>query len=110
MDEHRVGLSPILQRAWVHKGTRPRVIVHQRFECLYLYGFVCPISGQVEWLLLPTVDEEIFTLALQHFARAVGAGPDKHIVLVLDQAGWHIGQDVRIQKAHPFRFSSSLFS
>lgn len=96
MDEHRVGLKPILRRAWVRKGTRPRVMVHQRFECLYLYAFVCPDSGQVEWLLLPTVNVEIFTLALEHFAHAVGAGADKRVLLVLDQAGWHIGQDVRV--------------
>lgn len=31
----------------------------------------------------------MFNLALAHFARVVGAGPDKPIVLVLDQAGWH---------------------
>ena len=28
-------------------------------------------------------------MALEHFAREVGAGKGKRILLVLDQAGWH---------------------
>ena len=56
---------------------------------------VCPcfcasaIRGRTSWLLLPTVDVEVFSLALAAFAEEVGAGPNKHIVLVLDRAGWH---------------------
>jgi hypothetical protein len=30
------------------------------------------------------VNIEIFSLALAHFAQAVKAGPDRHVVLVLD--------------------------
>ena len=33
---------------------------------------------------------------MQAFAEAVGAGPTKPIVLVLDQAGWHDGYDVQV--------------
>jgi hypothetical protein len=29
---------------------------------------------------------------LARFAQAVGAGPDKLVVLVLDQAGWHVSE------------------
>ncbi|GHO87688.1 hypothetical protein KSZ_56940 [Dictyobacter formicarum] len=89
MDEHRIGLKPILRRIWVRKGSRPRVGVQQRYEWLSLYGFVHPHSGRTEWLILPTVDLEMMNLALAHFAQAVGASNDKHIALVLDQAGWH---------------------
>ncbi|WP_236023098.1 transposase [Dictyobacter formicarum] len=74
---------------WVRKGSRPRVGVQQRYEWLSLYGFVHPHSGRTEWLILPTVDLEMMNLALAHFAQAVGASNDKHIALVLDQAGWH---------------------
>jgi hypothetical protein len=88
-DQHRVGLKPILRRVWVRKGTHPQVTVQHRFQWLYVYSFVQPSSGQSEWLLLPTVTAEVFTLALAHFAQAVGAGPSKRVLLVLDQAGWH---------------------
>jgi transposase len=33
-----------------------------------------------------------FTIALEQFAQAVGAGPDRRIILVLDRAGWHSSQ------------------
>jgi transposase len=43
-------------------------------------------------LLLPTVNIETFSIALTHFARAVGASTQKRIALVLDQSGWHASQ------------------
>ena len=88
-DEHRIGLKPLLRRVWVFNGHRPTVVVQHRYQWLYIYAFVHPASGQTQWLLLPTVNAEIFTLALQHFAQAVGASKQKQIVLVLDRAGWH---------------------
>ena len=33
---------------------------------------------------------------LNNFAQAVGAGPDKHVVLVLDNAGWHTSCDLQV--------------
>lgn len=69
-------------------GPQPRVTVHQRYQWLYVYGFVHPASGQTHWLLLPTVSLEVFALALAHFAQMVGAGPNKRVLLVLDRAGW----------------------
>jgi len=89
MDEHRIGLKPVLRRVWARKGQRPIVRVRHRYQWLYVYGFVCPESGETHCLLLPTVSIEVFAIALAHFARAVGAGPDRRIILVLDCAGWH---------------------
>lgn len=48
----------------------------------------------MQWLILPEVDTAIFSLALKHFAEAVGAGPKKRILLVLDRAGWHASNDL----------------
>ena len=88
-DEHRLGLKPIVRKAWSPVGERPVVPVHQRYEWTYLYAFARPNSGEVHWLILPTVNAEVFSLALEHFAREVGAGTKKRILLVLDNAGWH---------------------
>lgn len=96
MDEHRIGLKPILRRVWVRKGSRPRVSVQTRYQWMYLYGFVHPQSGRTEWLLLPTVNIAVMNLALAHFAQAVGAGASKQVVLVLDRAGWHSSQDLQV--------------
>ena len=88
-DEHRLGLKPIVRKVWSPIGQRPVVKVHQRYEWTYLYAFARPNSGEVHWLILPTVNAEVFSLALEHFAREVGAGTKKRILLVLDNAGWH---------------------
>jgi transposase len=88
MDEHRVGLKPIIRRVWALRGHRPIIRVQHRYEWLYVYGFVHPESGESQWLLLPSVNVEVFSIALAQFAQAVGAGPDRHVILILDRAGW----------------------
>lgn len=88
-DEHRIGLKPILRRVWGKKGSKVTAVVKQRYQWMYLYGFVEPESGRTSWLLMPSVNVEIFELALCAFAQEQHLGPDKHIVLVLDRAGWH---------------------
>ena len=92
-DEHRLGLKPIIRKVWSPIGERPLVEVHQRYEWTYLYAFVRAKTGEVHWLILPTVNARVFSLALEHFARQVarqvGAGTRRRILLVLDQAGWH---------------------
>lgn len=93
-DEHRIGLKPILRRVWRKKGQRPVVIVQHRYKWTYLYGFVCPQSGQTFWLLLPTVAGYVWSAVLAEFAATVGAGPSKQIILVVDQAGWHLSHEV----------------
>lgn len=45
---------------------------------------------------MPTVNTEAFSLALSAFVQEVGCGPEKHIDLVLDQAGWHKSSHLKI--------------
>ena len=95
-DEHRVGLKPILRKVWSPIGERPIAAVHHRYEWTYVYSFVHPNSGATEWFLLPRVNVDWFNLALEHFAKAVGAGQTKQILLVIDGAGWHRSERVKI--------------
>jgi len=88
-DEHRLGLQPILRRVWARRGQRLLAPVQPRYQWLYLVGFVRPLTGQTEWQWTSTVNVEVFTVVLNQFAQAVGAGSDKQILLVLDNAGWH---------------------
>jgi len=88
-DEHRLGLKPIIRKVWSPIGERPIVKVHQRYEWTYLYAFARPKTGEVHWLVLPTVNAEVFSMALESLAREVAAGKRKRILLVLDGAGWH---------------------
>jgi DDE superfamily endonuclease len=94
MDEHRIGLKPILRRTWSIRGQRPIVAVHQRYEWLYVYGFVHPLSGRTFWLLMPTVSIPAFNAALQAFAQHVSATQHKRIFLLVDRAGWHTSPQI----------------
>ena len=95
-DQHRIGLKPILRRVWSPRGQRPRASVQHRYQWCYLYAFVHPGSGRTWWLLLPTVSMIAFALALAEFARAVGAGPGKQVIVVLDGAGWHVSAQLHV--------------
>ena len=92
-DEQRLGLKPIIRKVWSPIGHRPIVGVHQRYKWSYLYAFAHPKSGEVHWLVLPTVNAQVFSVALSNFAREVGAGTTKRILLVVDQAGWHTAKN-----------------
>src|SRR5262249_28345144 len=39
---------------------------------------------------------EAFQIALNTFAAAVGAGPHKQVLLVVDRAGWHVSSQLRL--------------
>ncbi len=96
MDEHRIGLQPIVRRMWVRQGKRPIITVHPRYQWCYLYGFVCPQHGETFWLILPTVSVAAFRQALGELAQFLGLGSDTHLILVLDQAGWHTSDRVEV--------------
>ena len=90
-DEARLGLKPVMSRVWAPVGRRPVVQFKRGYEWTYLYGFVRPQSGEVFWLTLPTVNVDLFSMALREFAKEVGAGEAKRVLLVVDKAGWHTG-------------------
>jgi DDE superfamily endonuclease len=86
-DEQRLGLKPMLRPVWARRGQRPVVRVQHRVEWLSLLAFIHPASGRSEWQFAARLNTAVMNVALQAFARAVGAGPSRRIVLVLDQAG-----------------------
>ena len=106
-DEARLGLKPVMRRVWAPVGERPTARFKRGYKWTYLYGFVHPQSGRVFWMILPTVTTELFSLALEEFAREVGVGEDKHIVLVVDQAGWHTGGEVELPEGIHLEFLPS---
>ena len=94
MDEHRVGLNPSVRRIWVPWWETPLAKVQWRDSWVWVYGFVHPASGETYWWLLPKVNIETFNRVLADFAQHFGLGPDKHIILSVDQAGWHTSERV----------------
>ena len=94
-DEQRIGLKPMTRRVWAPRGRRPLARSHHRYQWLYLYGFVHPATGQVVWFLVNTVNTAAFQATLEAFAREVGAGPDNTVILVIDNAGWHVSDAIK---------------
>jgi transposase len=88
-DEHRLGLKPIRRRVWAPVGQRPIALGHHRFQWLQVVAFVQPTSGETVWYLCSGLSKPFFEALLAGFARQTGAGRERHIILVLDNAGWH---------------------
>lgn len=97
----------MMRRVWARVGERPAARFKRGYKWTYLYGFVHPQSGEVFWMILPTVNTELFSMALREFAREVGAGEDKRILLVVDKAGWHTGGEVEVPEGIHLEFLPS---
>lgn len=91
-DEHRLGLKPVIRRVWARRGRRPTALATHKYKWLYLYGFVRPSTGAVEWWVASGIGVALFQQVLEAFARDVGAGPHKTVIVVLDNAGWHVSK------------------
>jgi transposase len=48
-----------------------------------------PATGRTVWNVSNCICKEMFDAILADFAKSVGAGASKRIVLQLDKAGWH---------------------
>ena len=57
--------------------------------------------------ILPKVNLELFNLILEDFAREFKVGKDKHIILTIDQAGWHTSPQVRVPEGLHLEFMPS---
>jgi len=88
-------------------GNRPVARCKRGYEWTYLYGFVHPESGEVFWLILPTLNTELFSMALNEFAKEMGVGQDKRILLLVDKAGWHTGGEVEVPEGLHLEFLPS---
>ena len=86
-DEARFGQQNTTTRIWATKGSRPRVVKQQQFEYAYLFGAVCPATGETEALITPWVNKDIMQQHLQLISKRTQ--PGRHAVVIMDGAGWH---------------------
>lgn len=92
-DEGRFGLLGAPRRCWAPRGVRP--VVGARLERKYLYAFaaVSPNDGVLDSLILPWVSAETMSLFL---AAVAERHLQEFIVMVMDQAGWHIASQLQV--------------
>lgn len=92
-DEARFGRINDPRRCWAPEGMRPDVPA--QFVREYTYGFVAvsPLDGGMDSLILPEVNTEAMSIFLQEVASR---HPDDSILMVMDSAGWHKANALRV--------------
>lgn len=95
-DEARLGLQPILRRMWSPKGKRPIAKQTRKYQWIYAYSFVHPLTGKSFWLTLPSVSTVLMNLALKEFSQYIDPQNGKIIILLVDKAGWHISKELEV--------------
>jgi hypothetical protein len=81
---------------WAPKGQRPIVKVQTQYEWLYLFAFVRPQTGETIWYILPECNTQAFQVVLDSFAKDRKSSEDPHVLLVLDQAPWHMSKQLEL--------------
>ena len=92
-DEGRFGLLGKPRRCWAPAGVRPVVGARLLRKFSYAFAAVSPHDGVMDSLILPWVNASTMSMFLSTVAQR---HPDEYIVMVMDQAGWHIAQELEV--------------
>jgi hypothetical protein len=93
-DEARIGQKGRMVRRWFQRGMRPRMVKDQRYRSAYILGAVCPARDTGAAIVLTQVSVMAMNLLLEEVAALLPAGT--HAVMLIDNAGWHIANDLRV--------------
>ena len=94
-DEGRFGLLGKPRRCWAPSGVRPVVGARLLRKFSYAFAAVSPHDGVMDSLILPWVNAHTMSMFLSTVSQR---HPDEYIVMVMDQAGWHIAQELEVPK------------
>jgi hypothetical protein len=95
-DEARFGrISEGRRRCWAPFPERPHAARQVVRQYLYAAAAVSPLDGRFCALILPWMNAQTMSLFLQHTAKAFA--PDR-CILFLDQAGWHVADDLHLPR------------
>ena len=94
-DEGRFGLLGKPRRCWAPAGVRPVVGARLLRKFSYAFAAVSPHDGVMDSLILPWVNTSTMSMFL---ATVSQRHPDEYIVMVMDQAGWHIAHELEVPK------------
>jgi transposase len=93
-DEARIGQKGRVCHRWWTRGLRPPGLCDQRYTWVHLFGAVRPADGDRFALVMPVVSTQAMSLFLEGFASRLAT--DEHAVMVLDRAGWHRANALRV--------------
>lgn len=84
----RYGTRTALKRRWTPVGHRPECRVKIAYEFGYLYCAICPFSGDLFGLLLPSMKKECFEIFIKEFLDWLPPSGGQTL-MILDGAGSH---------------------
>lgn len=79
---------------WARTNSRPTAIRQTEYEWVYLWAAVEPATGESAAMITPTVNTSLMNQFLAGLSGMLAA--DEHAVLVLDNAGWHVANALRV--------------
>lgn len=79
---------------WARTNARPTAIRQTEYEWVYLWAAVEPATGESAAMITPTVNTSLMNQFLAGLSGMLAA--DEHAVLVLDNAGWHVANALRV--------------
>ncbi len=80
----------------IEKGQQPIAKVNWQFQWLWLAGLVHPNSGETYWWIVPKLNNKVFRLLLEDFARHFELGKKKRVILALARASFHITEKLKV--------------
>ena len=83
-----------MTHVWAQRGSRPTRVRQTEYEWVYLFGAANPQTGASVGMIAPTVNTYLMNVHLRMIAEQVGT--HVHVVLVLDNAGWHVAKELRV--------------
>ena len=102
MDEHRMGLQPILRKQWLFSRERYQKI-HIGYSWLWVYGFVEPHTGENHHYVFGNLNSTCFEKSLDTFAKSTNVSRENPIVIILDGAA-HRAKTFKIPEGIHFPF------
>jgi hypothetical protein len=93
-DEARIGQKGRVCHIWWKRGQRPPGLCDQRFIFAYIFAAVEPGTDNAFALMMPHANTEAMQEFLDQFSETIA--DDEHVAMMLDQAGWHAANDLRV--------------
>ena len=100
-DETRYGLLPVINKRITLRGIKPVAEIDARYESVYLYGAVEPLTGARFFLEFSHITSECFQCFIEKFSEAF---TDSLNVLVLDNGRFHQAKSLQIPENIVFVF------
>ena len=92
-DETRYGLLPVSRRRITECGIKPVAKVNPRYESVYLYGAVEPLTGERFFLEFSHLTSDCFQYFIEKFSEAFSESLN---LIVLDKGRFHQAASLKI--------------